>query len=126
MKLNEMLESNYLKQADFPTPKVVTVESMEKKNLAAPGETPEYKWTVKFVNVAKPMACNSTNLKRLFKYCGPDSDDWPGKKVMVYTDPDVEYKGEIVGGLRIRQAPSTSVQAPGAKAQGVDDQDIPF
>ncbi len=125
MKLNEMLESNYLKQADFPTPRIVAIESLEKKNMAAPGEIPEYKWTVKFAGLAKPMACNSTNLKRLFKYCGSDSDDWPGKKVMVYTDPDVEFKGEIVGGLRIRQAPSAGTAAPRDKTND-DDSSIPF
>lgn len=126
LKLNDMLESKYLKQSDFPNPKVVTIESIEKMNMAAPGEIPEYKWTVKFGGIAKSMALNSTNLKRLFKYCGNDTDDWAGKKVMVYTDPDVEFKGEIVGGLRIRQAASTQAGGQQRDRTNDDDQEVPF
>ena len=104
MKLNDMMQSNYLKQSDVPEEVLVTVKGLKKVNLAMEGEPPEYKWTVMFEEFSKPLAANSTNLKRMFKALGDDTDDWIGKQIVLFTDADVEFKGETVGGLRVRAA----------------------
>ena len=49
-----------------------------------------------------PMLLNKTNIKRLAKAHGDDTDGWLGQEVTIYFDPDVEYMGEVVGGLRVR------------------------
>jgi hypothetical protein len=104
MKLDQMLESRYLKQSDFPQPALLTIKGVSRVNLAAEDEIPEYKWTLSFVEKDKPMVLNSTNLKRTFKAAGDDTDLWAGKKIVVYVDDEVEYAGKVVGGLRIRAA----------------------
>jgi hypothetical protein len=132
-KISEMIESKYLKQADFPDPLIVTVSKIGQVNIAKEGDQPEMKWAVRFKEFTKPMLLNSTNIKLLEKACGSDdTDDWLGKEVIVYTDESVSFGGQVVGGLRIRrqeQAP-TRKAAPGGEKTGTGfdemDSDIPF
>ena len=49
-----------------------------------------------------PWLLNKTNIKRLQKLHGNDTDDWSQQAVTIYNDPDVEFMGEVVGGLRVR------------------------
>jgi hypothetical protein len=102
MKASDLIESKYLKQSDVDGEMVVTVQSLKKVNVAREDEDPEYRWTVKFQEFAKPMVINVTNIKRLSKALGDDTDDWTGKAVILYVDPDIEFGGNIVGGLRIK------------------------
>lgn len=55
-----------------------------------------------------PWLLNKTNIKRIAKLYGDDTDEWVGKKVTIYNDPDVEFMGEIVGGLRVRLQAQTA------------------
>lgn len=118
MKLDQMIESRYLKQSDFPQPALLTIKGVSRVNLAAEDEIPEYKWTLSFVEKDKPMVLNATNLKRAFKAAGDDTDLWPGKKIVIYVDEEVEYAGKVVGGLRIRAAKGAQ---PPAKPQPTKD-----
>lgn len=102
MKISDMIESRYLKQSDVEQPTTVIIESLKKVNVGRDDEDPEYRWTIKFREFTKPMVANVTNLKRLAKALGDDSDGWLGKQVQIYVDPDVEYGGNVVGGLRLR------------------------
>ena len=136
MKLDQMIESRYLKQSDFPQPALLTIKGVSRVNLAAEDEIPEYKWTLSFVEKDKPMVLNATNLKRCFKAAGDDTDNWPGQKIVVYVDEEVEYAGKVVGGLRVRAAKG-SAQAAAPKPQRPvresenpapvdDDESLPF
>lgn len=114
MKITDMIESKYLKQSDVTEEIAVTVHSIKKVNVARDDEDPEYRWTVKFHEFAKPMVLNVTNLKRLAKALGDDTDGWIGNQVVLYVDPGIEYGGNVVGGLRIRQMRASG---PVAKAR---------
>jgi hypothetical protein len=123
MKVSEMLDSRFLKQSDVPVEMTVTIEAVAKKNISREDEDPEIKVLVKFKEFAKPMVLNKTNVKRLQQACGSDeSNDWKGKTVRLYVDPDVEYAGNVVGGLRIR---GSAAQSAVAGAASMED-DIPF
>lgn len=133
-RVNDMIESKYLKQADVPDPVIVTVQKIGKVNIAKEGDPPEEKWAVRFREFTKPMLLNSTNIKLLEKACGSDdTDDWIGREVIVYTDDSVSFGGQVVGGLRIRKqqaapARKTPTQAPpddGVPPAEMED-DIPF
>jgi len=102
MKISDLIPSKYLKQSDVTEDTLVTVAALKKTNVARDDEAPDYKYTIKFEEFDKPMVLNSTNIKRLGKALGDDTDDWIGGKVTLYVDPDVEYGGEVKGGLRIR------------------------
>lgn len=118
MKIGDMIESKYLKQSDVDDETVVTVQALKKVNVARDDEDPDYKWTVKFHEFPKPMVVNVTNLKRLAKALGDDTDDWLGNSVVLYVDPDIEFGGNVVGGLRIK-----AVKHPAGKAKAAIDTD---
>src|SRR5688572_13369009 len=124
-----MIDSKYLKQSDVHEDTLVTVEKVGKANVAREGDEPEYKWLIRFTEFKKPMVLNSTNIKRLAKALNSDdTDEWVGKQAVLYVDPDVEFGGNVVGGLRIRAHKSASKMAatkPGTKLEDMED-DIPF
>lgn len=141
-KIGAMLESKYLKQSDVDEDYIVTIESVEHVNVAAQdADKDEWKWCVHFAEFDKPMVLNSTNIQSLAKACdSEDTDDWTGKQVIVYTDPNVSYAGKLVGGLRIKKhsvarpaAPRARPAAAAAPArrqpamadEGFIDQDVP-
>lgn len=134
MKLDQMIESKYIKQSDVDGECIVTVKSIKKVNVARDDETPEYRWTVTFNEFPKPMVLNTTNIKRMGKALGNDTDEWAGGTVMLYVDPDIEFGGNVVGGLRIRAIPKhgTVRAAPrneddvNSKLNELADRDIPF
>jgi hypothetical protein len=49
------------------------------------------------------------------KAFGLRSEDWTGQRATLYVDPSVSFKGQIVGGLRLRPMKSTKATKP-AKA----------
>jgi hypothetical protein len=103
--LNEMIESKYLKASDFSEPRVMTVRAFKKTNVARENEEPRYRWLVKFDESDKPMVLNTTNIKRMAKiFASENTDNWVGKPVEIYNDDEVEFGGNIVGGLRVRKA----------------------
>lgn len=127
-KINEMIPSNYLKQSDFPDDYIVTVRTVVKKNIAMDGKAPDYKWLAGFEEFEKPMVLNTTNIQLMAKACdSEDTDDWIGKQVIVYVDPNVSFGGELVGGLRIRKhkiaAPVAPRSAPRHAAPVMQDED---
>ena len=135
MKLGQMTESKYLKQADVPQPVLVTITGFKKVNVAQQDEAPENKWTLGLAEFDKPLVLNTTNIQLLGLATGTDdTDEMVGKKIVLYTDPNVSYGGKLVGGLRIRavrQKPQAArVPAPVAQAEDQFDDDggmdIPF
>ena len=104
-KIGEMIESKFLKKEDVDPPVLVTIDRVAQNNVAMQGVDPEMKWCLYFLELDKPMVLNSTNIKRLARACGDDTDEWTGKQVMLYVDPDVEFAGNVVGGLRVRGLP---------------------
>ena len=119
MNINELKQSKYIKGTDVPKPALLTVKLVDVANVAREGEKADNKPVMHFREMDKPMVLNSTNLKRAAKAFGSDeTDDWVGKKIVLYFDPDVEFGGEIVGGLRLR--------APKGQQPEPEDLDVPF
>ena len=132
-KISEMIESKYLKQSDVPGDTVVTIKKIGKQNIAKEGDEPEMKWLVRFAEFPKPMVLNATNIKRLGRACNTDEiEGCMDKQVMLYVDPDVEFAGNVVGGLRIKSVPKAAppIRQVMPKPTGgkFDDmaEDIPF
>jgi hypothetical protein len=117
-KIGEMLPSKYLKQSDVDEDYIVTIQGVEEVNIAAQdADKDEFKWVIHFEEFDKPMVLNSTNIQLLAKACdSDDTDDWTGKQVIVYTDPNVSYGGKVVGGLRIKKYAISKPVAPKGRA----------
>jgi hypothetical protein len=127
--IGQMIESKYLKQSDLDGEVEVTVVKVGQMNVAREDQDPEMKWAVRFQEFKKPMILNSTNIQLLAKACDSDeSEDWVGRKVTIYADPNVSFGGKLVGGLRVK-LPIKKSSKPAAQPAGhFDDMedDVPF
>lgn len=126
MKATAMIPSKFLKKEDVDPAKLVTIKAMRQANVAMDDKPEELKWTVLFKELDKPMVLNSTNIQLLVNALGTDeTDEWVGKQVVVYNDPNVSFAGKITGGVRIRAPKKKTVEAPVPTDADFED-DIPF
>jgi hypothetical protein len=128
-RTSEMVQSKYLKTADVPDPVIVTVTKVGKVNMAKEDAAPEYKWAMRFKEFDKPMVLNSTNIKIAEKvFASDDTDNWVGKEIILFTDDNVTFGGELVGGLRFKgkeKEPQRVAPKQAGKIADMED-DIPF
>jgi hypothetical protein len=133
-RTSEMRESKFLKQADIGAGALMTVTGCEPHNVAKEGADPENKWCLMFEESEKPLVLNGINIQLCEKIFGSDdTDEWVGKRIVLYVDPNVAYQGKVTGGIRVRapkvqnQAakPARPVPVP-APVEELTDDDIPF
>lgn len=122
MRIGELTNSKFLKKDDFPEAKLLTVRDVQKENVAPPNQPKKERGVMYFNEVEKGMVLNSTNLKRAaLALNSEDTDDWLGKKIVVYFDENVEFGGDIVGGLRLRAFKAKPKNLPPPDEDFVDD-----
>jgi hypothetical protein len=94
----------YLKKEDLPeTGVLLTIAECASENIAPEDKPREMKWVLRFVGDVKPLILNKVNITRLTAaFKSNDSDQWLGKQIVAYSDPDVEFGGKLVGGVRLR------------------------
>ena len=103
MKTSDMRESKFLKQSDVGQGLLLTIQGIEQHNVAKEGADPELRFCMTFAESEKPLVLNTTNVQICEKIFGSDeTDDWTGRKIVLYTDPNVSFQGKIVGGIRVR------------------------
>jgi hypothetical protein len=111
-------ESKFLKADDLKGRAIKVKISDAKVEPMTQDPSGDQKLVIYFEGKEKGMALNKTNFKVLASSFGPDTDEWLGKEIEVFS-MDVEYQGKLVPGLRLR-----IVAAP---IDGTDfDDDIPF
>jgi len=110
LKVSEMHESAYLSRKDAVNPLRLTMETAYMEEMPDGKTEPVLSWSDHGV---KPMVLNVTNRMFLRDLYGDDSDDWRGKPIEVYVDPNVMHKGQRVGGLRLR-AITGAIESPPA------------
>jgi hypothetical protein len=128
-----MRESKFLKQSDIGQGALMTVRGCEPHNVAREGAEPENKWCLEFEESDKPLVLNSINIQLCEKIFGSDdTDDWVGKRIVLYVDPTVSYGGKVTGGIRVRAPKQANQAKPAPKAplppadEDMDDSSIPF
>lgn len=130
-----LVDSKYLKQEDIGPGKLVTLQSIEKVNIAMEDQPAEMKPCARFREMKKPLILNTTNLGLMASSAGSDDiDDWIGRQFVLYVDPTVQYMGKIIGGIRIRRPRKTAkvepepelIEAHDDTEPGAADDDIPF
>lgn len=97
--IDSAFPSKYLKQSDLNGRVVrVTIARVEIEDI---GEG-DHKAVVYFEGKDKALVLNRINADTISSSFGPETDDWAGKVVELYSDPNVYYGGKKVGGLRVR------------------------
>ena len=129
--INDFMTSKYLKKGDLgPAGKALfTVKSWEFKNVAQENAAPDRKCVVFFKETDKALPLNRTNLVDFAAAMkSEDPDVWKEKKIVVYFDESIRFKGERVGGLRVRAPAPAGKAAPAPEPEPVDgpDDEIPF
>ena len=124
MKVSQMIDSKFLKKEDFSDDEVCTIRGIRQENVGR-DDAPEMRWALYFSEHKKAMVLNVTSIRVLESAFGDESDDWRGKKVTVYVDPNVSFQGRVVGGLRLRPIKDKAAPVPAQKSEEFDDK-IPF
>lgn len=82
---------------------VLTISEVKKQTVVGAGGRKELCTIAHFKENSKPMILNRTNCKVITAiYKTPYVEEWAGKKIQIYVDHNIEVKGEIIEGLRIR------------------------
>lgn len=101
MKVGGFL-SKYLRAKEVEEPQVVTIASVEVEEVGM-GEDKEEKLVLYTKEIDRGVVLGAkavlTTLTDLF---GEDTDDWIGRKIELFYDPNVLFKSKPVGGLRVR------------------------
>lgn len=99
MRANELCPSPHLEAADLQGESQGTIVGVE---LAAVGEEKTIKGVVRFEEFTRGFVLNRTNLKRIIRQHGSETDDWIGKTITLYAS-ETEFKGESVPCIRVRE-----------------------
>jgi len=127
-KTSDMRESKFLKKEDVGRGVLVTIASCVSRNVAMEGAPKDEKWCLTFQELDKPLVLNSTNIQLCEQITGSDdTDHWIGKRIVLYTDPNVSYQGKLVGGVRVRAPkPTAPPPTPPPPLATEDEDSIPF
>ena len=132
MRIGEMKESKFIKKEDVgEAGKNLTIRELKHENVAGENSAEDMKYVLYFKEAQKGVVLNWTNIQMAAKLCGSeDSDDWVGKQIQLYEDPNISFGGKIVGGIRFRKATGSSsepVQSENpAPAEDDFNDSIPF
>jgi len=119
-KVSEMIVSKFLRKEDLDDDLVVTCKAVTLEDM--PGDGREQRWVLAFRELPKGLVLNSTMIRVLAKAFGDDSADWSGQKVTLYVDPNVAFKGQVVGGLRVRPIRGKSAVKLAGAAEPFNDE----
>src|ERR1022692_3281424 len=103
MNLNELFPSNYLTKEDVPSPRVLVMSGVTRKEVWRKNGK-QMAVVLQFNGNVKPMVLNKTNARIIARIYGNDTAMWTNKPIEIYHDPNVMLGRERVGGLRVRAA----------------------
>ena len=105
MNIDSLKRSRFLKKEDCDPTLTVTIDRVEQESMVGRDGKAELKWCVFFRAGIRPMVLYSTNAQLIAHLLGSkNSDDWTGKQIELYHDPNVSFGGEVLGGIRVRKA----------------------
>lgn len=115
MNINEAFPSKYLKAADIPEGRrvTVTINSVAMELVSRTDKRP----VIYFEGKTKGMVLNKTNSKMISRIAkSDDTDNWIGVQISLYA-AEVEFQGDWVPALRVA-APAANGARPLVKPNG--------
>jgi hypothetical protein len=98
-----MKQSKFLTRGDVGPGVLVTIRELVQENVAMADDPEQLKWCLVFDECEKPLVINATNsaiISSILK--SEETDEWVGRKIVLYDDPTIMFKGKVVGGIRVR------------------------
>jgi hypothetical protein len=97
---SEAFPGKYLKSDSLPEGgKVFKIEALDLEKI---GTDKEEKYVLRFSKSDKALVLNVTNWDSIAAICGADSDEWPGKFVVLYPT-ETTFGGKTVPCIRVRR-----------------------
>jgi hypothetical protein len=127
-KMSQMFPSKWLAAADLDDQERTFTVSDISEETVGQGEAAEDKWVVTFRETSKGLVLNKTNATSLKTCLGDDTDDWMGRKVVLYPT-EVQFQGKMVEAIRVKEKATKAANKPATKAGAIvaeDDGDVPF
>ena len=125
-------DSKYLQKTDIERPALVTITKITEEDVS-PDNSGKMKFALHFKENYKPWIANIGSLEEIASIAGTgDVDRWPGTVIVIYVNPDVEFAGKRVGGIRCRTPKagySAQQQVEGSQTEEqpeTEEEDIPF
>ena len=130
MNIKNLFPSAYLRASDVETPRLVTIQALERDRKMNSGEL---KHVLSFVECDQELVLNKTNCNSIAQMYGDETDNWIGKQI-VLIQSTTDMQGQTKDCIRIRApkqkpavAPVKPAPAKPAPAQPDDNQDdVPF
>ncbi len=108
--INNFYPNKWLTASDLPEEgQVFTILDVSLEKMTDGVEKP----VIHFSDEDKGLVCNKTNAKTLAKLLGDDTDDWENQKITLYPT-EVDFKGERVDAIRVRNKKPKAAKAPAA------------
>ncbi len=127
MKISSAYPSSYIRASDLNTkPWSLTIRNCVFKELSQ-GNDKEQKPILDFEETEKRLVLIKTNANVIADAYGDETADWVGKPIGLYR-ARVEFKGNLVDGIRVR-IPEEPSQAQPSTAPMADNEltgDVPF
>ncbi len=139
--VNDLSESKYVAKEDVGEGKLVTITGYKKVDVSRDSEPTAIKYILMF-DECKSLVLNKTNGKRIAlimhetysvtRDYQEDEDgkkvpaneqfgNWIGKKIVLWNNPDIEFAGEITGGIRVRPPQKDAHGRTAGQVQKYDD-----
>lgn len=109
MNINSLLSGKWIKANDLDGDTPVTITKFSQDGTYSDG-TPAYGITLAEFP-GRMLGLNRTNIKTIAKLHGEDTDNWIGKRITLYPT-EVDNRGEMVMGIRIRLRPPGDQPSP--------------
>ena len=108
MDANKLLaiasKSKYLRAIDIEEPTLFTIQNTTIDTLKVRNQEQE-RGVVWFREDDRGLVLNVSLTEILMDMFGSETDAWKGKRVRLYNDRRVKFRGEAVGGIRIKSSP---------------------
>ena len=96
--------------------RTLTIRLTQHEEVTSPLGEKQNCFVAYFEESSKPMILNKTNCKSIARLYGPDTEDWPGRQIIIKAET-VKAFGEIVDALRVKNVKPQSKKSDCA-AQG--------
>jgi hypothetical protein len=114
--LDQAYGSKYLSAIDVGDRKIRTkTTKVRKEEMRAENGKTRMKCVLFLEGLDKPMVLNSTNKDALVDKLGRTPADWIGASIGLFVDPNVNFAGKRVKGLRLRVLAPPAAAAPATK-----------
>jgi len=102
MKRSDAFPSKYFSKEDVTVPLMLTIESVTMETFDS-DKGKRDKPILYFADEdSKPMVLNNGNWLTIEGLYGEESDNWTGRLIELYNDPNVMFGKKRVGGIRVR------------------------